>query len=238
MYYTDETWAREGSGFYKGEIKDLGQVAMGICKSSRPFTTEARFPLTADKAWISSMALLFGSSQDRTDTCDSPYKFEAPWNAFEFAFHVLKVKANLVVLSMAWLTQRHASVFCHLPQKPDMETLTYWVQRLEPVIRADQDGEIIVVLANRCGTEDDAVYAGTSTVLGIKNGEVSVYGLLGRGTEELLIVNTDEPPFAKLLNRSDQTEQPEKEPVAGEPASESAAPTGPPVQEAAASPRT
>lgn len=36
LYYTDETWAKEGNGFYRGEIKNLGKVAMGICKSSQP----------------------------------------------------------------------------------------------------------------------------------------------------------------------------------------------------------
>lgn len=31
LYYTDETWAREGKGFYSGKLDNLGQVAMGIC---------------------------------------------------------------------------------------------------------------------------------------------------------------------------------------------------------------
>lgn len=86
-----------------------------------------------------------------------------------------------------------------------METMTYWVQRLEPVIRSENEDEIIVIFANRCGIEDDVVYAGTSAVIGVKNGEVSVYGLLGRGVKELLIVNTDLPPFAKLVNRPEAT---------------------------------
>lgn len=104
---------------------------------------------------------------------------------------------------MAWLTQEDARTFTRLPQEPDMETLTYWVQRLEPIIRAEGEQEIIVVFANRCGVEGDTVYAGTSAVLGVQNGEVSVYGLLGRGSKELLVVNTDMPPFAKLVSRPD-----------------------------------
>ncbi|KAK3326468.1 carbon-nitrogen hydrolase [Apodospora peruviana] len=135
----------------------------------------------------------------------NPYKFEAPWHAFEFAFHILEVKANLVIMSMAWLTREHRSTFTPFPHDPDMETMTYWVQRLEPVIRSENQEEIIVVFCNRCGIEDDVVYAGTSAVLGVKNGEVSVYGLLGRGVKELLIVNTDLPPFAKLVNRPEGT---------------------------------
>jgi hypothetical protein len=81
-----------------------------------------------------------------------------------------------------------------------METLSYWLSRLEPLIRAETVGEIIVVIANRCGSEDDAVYAGTSTVLGIESGEVKVYGILGRGDKELLVVDTDRRPKAKLVS--------------------------------------
>lgn len=82
-----------------------------------------------------------------------------------------------------------------------METLTYWVQRLEPVIRTEGEHEIIVVFCNRTGLEDDAVYAGTSTVLGVADGEVNVYGILGRGVKDLLVVDTDDAPFAKLVQR-------------------------------------
>jgi protein N-terminal amidase len=32
LYYTDDTWAAEGPGFYSGKIANLGKVAMGICK--------------------------------------------------------------------------------------------------------------------------------------------------------------------------------------------------------------
>ncbi|KAK3327348.1 carbon-nitrogen hydrolase [Cercophora scortea] len=175
LYYTDETWAREGDGFFAGEIEEFGQVAMGICMDI------------------------------------NPYKFESPWHAFEFAFHVLEVHANLVILSMAWLTREDRETFTPFSQEPDMETITYWIQRLEPIIRAEKEEEIIVVFCNRCGIEDDVVYAGTSAVLGIKNGEVSVYGLLGRGVKELLVVNTDLPPFAKLVNRPEPTAAEEDE---------------------------
>lgn len=125
---------------------------------------------------------------------------------------------------MAWLTQQPETLFCLTPRLPDMETLTYWVQRLEPVIRAEQEGEIIVVLANRCGVEGGAVYAGTSAVLGIRYGEVAVYGLLGRGQNELLVVDTDDPPFGKLSLSPDPTPQPEGEPHTVDPASEIPAP--------------
>jgi hypothetical protein len=133
-------------------------------------------------------------------TLSSPYKFEAPWNAWEFAYHILHREANLVILSMAWLTREDARSYSRAPKEPDMETLSYWLARLEPVIRAEEEGEIIVVLANRCGIEDEAVYAGSSAVLGIQGGEVKVYGILGRGEKELLVVDTTLRPQAKLVS--------------------------------------
>lgn len=90
-----------------------------------------------------------------------------------------------------------------------MDTLIYWVQRLEPIIRDESHEEIIVVFCNRTGMEDDVVYAGTSAVIGIKDGEVSVYGVLGRGEKNILVVDTDDKPFGKLVHRP---ETPVKEP--------------------------
>ncbi|KAI1824630.1 carbon-nitrogen hydrolase [Xylaria intraflava] len=181
LYYTDESWALEGSGFFNDPIDGIGQVAMGICMDI------------------------------------NPYKFEAPWNAYEFAFHVLDVAANIVILSMAWLTRENAVVFGSQPKEPDMETLTYWITRLEPLIRAETEEEIIVIFANRTGVEDDAVYAGTSAVLGIQNGEVTVYGLLGRGERKLLVVDTEKSGVAKLVYRPDRDAHETDEASGGEP---------------------
>jgi hypothetical protein len=98
---------------------------------------------------------------------------------------------------MAWPTDQERGSYSKPLQQPDMEALAGWLARLEPLIRAER-GEIIVVFANRCGVEDDAIYAGTSAVLGIDAGEVKVYGVLGRGEEGLLIVDTSKPPVARL----------------------------------------
>lgn len=38
-------------------------------------------------------------------------------------------------------------------------------------------------------------------MVGIKDGEVKVYGILGRGVKDLLVVDTEEQPFAKLIQR-------------------------------------
>lgn len=104
---------------------------------------------------------------------------------------------------MAWMTREEPRKFTRMPNEPDMETLTYWVTRLEPLIRQDTREEIIVVFCNRCGNEDDVLYAGTSAVIGILDGEVRVYGLLGRGEKELLVVDTNDKPYAKMVHRTE-----------------------------------
>lgn len=106
---------------------------------------------------------------------------------------------------MAWLTNEDARSFSRTPREPDMDTVSYWLSRLEPLIRADATGEIIVVLANRTGTEGDATYAGTSAVFGIHDGEVKVYGLLGRGERALLVVDSTMEPYARLVSRAATT---------------------------------
>lgn len=91
---------------------------------------------------------------------------------------------------------------------------------MEPLIRADTSDEIIVVFCNRCGIEDDTVYAGTSAVIGILNGEVNVYGILGRCEESLLIVDTGSRPLGKLVTCSEREADPEA--PRGEPAGSTA----------------
>lgn len=113
------------------------------------------------------------------------------------------MQANLVIVSMAWMTREEPRQFSRMPNEPDLNTLTYWVARLEPLIRAESEDEIIVVFCNRTGVEDDAIYAGTSAVIGIQAGEVKVYGVLGRGQRELLVVDTADAPYAKLVHRPD-----------------------------------
>lgn len=148
------------------------------------------------------MSSLFFTHQRSALCADipSPYKLEAPWDAFEFGFHVLKAQANVVIMTMAWQTHQDHASFNSTTQEPDLETLVYWVQRLEPLIRAGHEEETIVVFCNRTGAEGEATYTGTSAVLGIKRGEVYVYGVLGRGVNDLLVVDTSQPPRSKLTD--------------------------------------
>ncbi|KAM3526560.1 hypothetical protein NHJ13051_003400 [Beauveria bassiana] len=132
----------------------------------------------------------------------NPYKFEAPWEAYEFSNHALETGARLIVLSMAWCTNADQEEFFLKPNEPDMDTLLYWITRLQPIISINSNQETIIVFGNRCGAEGDATYVGTSTVIGVKSGEISLYGILGRDEESLLVVDTNAIPYAKMRLQS------------------------------------
>jgi protein N-terminal amidase len=79
-----------------------------------------------------------------------------------------------------------------------MDTLSYWLVRLKPLLAIDEPKEVIIVLANRTGVEGDAVYASISAAIGIERGYVKLYGVLERGEKEILMVDTSKPR-GKLL---------------------------------------
>ncbi|KAL5356548.1 carbon-nitrogen hydrolase [Aspergillus floccosus] len=161
LYYTDETWAAEGD-------------------AARSFHTLTLGPPSSPSS--KAVATSFGICMDI-----NPYRFEAPFTAWEFAHRVLDSKTQLVVLSMAWLTLLSREELDRLADRPDMDTFNYWIQRFLPLVRkrmqhsVDVDGEgdeagkqIIIVFANRAGEEagedgaSPARYAGTSTILAIR----------------------------------------------------------------------
>ncbi|OOF92742.1 hypothetical protein ASPCADRAFT_8378 [Aspergillus carbonarius ITEM 5010] len=161
LYYTDETWAAEGNpeqGFHQLTFRNLNQNTLE-----------------------SHIATSFGICMDI-----NPYRFEAPFTAWEFANRVLDTKSELVILSMAWLTSVSREELDFLADKPDLDTLNYWIQRLVPLLRkrmgheANFDGDdsdhgkkIVIVFANRAGEEQGAEgesparYAGTSAIVAI-----------------------------------------------------------------------
>ncbi|KAK2698786.1 hypothetical protein QWA68_002686 [Fusarium oxysporum] len=181
-------------------VNSEGETIANYRKSFLYYTDES-WALEGDEGFFEGYITGLGNTSIGICMDLNPYKYEAPWDAFEFAFHVLEAGSNLVIVSMAWMTREEPRKFTRMPNEPDIETLTYWVTRLEPLIRQDTREEIIVVFCNRCGNEEEVLYAGTSAVVGIVDGEVRVYGLLGRGERELLVVDTNDKPYAKLVQR-------------------------------------
>ena len=184
LYYTDDTWAKEGSGFYAGVLPmgESGQQvksAAGICMDI------------------------------------NPYKFEAPWTAYEFANHARESRARVVILSMAWLTHLSFEDLAEQAMAPDTNTVAYWVERLRPLMdgATGAEHEVIIVCANRVGTEGtcprigDVKYAGSSCVMSLKKGqEVRIWDIFGRAQEGLLLVDTQGPAGFTIAERPESKE--------------------------------
>ncbi|KAF2861929.1 carbon-nitrogen hydrolase [Piedraia hortae CBS 480.64] len=176
LYYTDETWAE----------------------------TEYDPPSGPPPFYCAPMRGLGDGAPIGVGICMdiNPHRFEAPWAAYEFANAMVSGGAKLVVLSMAWLAQPTQTELPHAPDQPDLNTITYWINRFVPLLT--NDTPVDVVFANRCGSEDTVTYAGSSCVMRFNRGSVSMYSreqggvaVLGRNEEGLLIVDTSTaPPFS------------------------------------------
>lgn len=149
----------------------------------------------------------------------NPHRFLAPWSDYEFATAALAPvpplasspdvptprSANpLIVVSMAWLSHLTASEIAAEPAAPDVATVAYWVERFQPVVERSKEvpGPWYVVLANRCGTEKSVCYAGSSTVIKVQDGGVSLFETCGRGEERVCVVDLEgEPRFSVRSGR-------------------------------------
>ena len=128
----------------------------------------------------------------------NPHQFTAPWTLYELASYSLASDTQLLLLSMAWLTHQSTFDLLAQPDKPDLGTLSYWVERLVPLVN-NKDHEIIVVFANRCGEEPpDARYAGSSWIGKVGFGKVKIWDIAGKSEETLVSIETDQEPLYTL----------------------------------------
>lgn len=128
----------------------------------------------------------------------NPHQFTAPWTLYELASYSLNSSAQLLVLSMAWLTHKTSSELLESPGDPDLETLSYWIERMVPLVK-NHECEIVVVVANRCGEEPiDTRYAGTSWIGRVGFGKVKIWDTAGKAEEKLLLIDTDQDPKYEL----------------------------------------
>jgi protein N-terminal amidase len=187
LYYTDETWAQEGQGFFAGVL-----------------------PMGASGQQTKAVA---GICMDI-----NPYKFEAPWTAYEFAHHARESRAKLVILSMAWLTHLTVQDLIDQMMLPDANTVGYWAERFRPLMDADNgsEQEVIVVCANRVGVDGisprigEVKYAGSSCVFSMKKGQdIRIWDIFGRAQEGILLVDTKGPAgFTIASNDNAETRMP------------------------------
>ncbi|KAI8138512.1 N-terminal asparagine amidohydrolase-like protein [Fennellomyces sp. T-0311] len=83
----------------------------------------------------------------------NPYQFKAPFDAYEFANFHLDQGTQIIVCCMAWLQSSQV-----------MDTISYWAQRLAPLILQSKR-RVCVVACNRTGSERGSTFAGGSSVL-------------------------------------------------------------------------
>lgn len=172
LYYTDETWAKEGQGFFAGvlPIGSSGQrlkAAAGICMDINPYKFESPWTAyefanhareTRAKIIVLSMAWLTHLSTE------------------ELAEQVTLPDTSTVGY---WVERL----------RPLMDSAT------------GAEEEVVVICANRTGIEGicprigEVKYAGSSCVFSLKKGQdsVRIWDILGRGQEGLLIVDTKHP---------------------------------------------
>jgi protein N-terminal amidase len=208
LFYSDEVWAEEGpEGFFAGEVP-LGPARNGEVGSE-----------VQNGVRKAGVKIAAGICMDI-----NPYQFTAPWAAYEFTTHARKAKAELVVLSCAWLTHISAENIRTMPTQPDLSTLGYWVERFSPLVGPAAGGgeqnEVVLVIANRTGDEGMAErvgevrYAGSSCVMSLRKGEerrVRIWDILGKAEEAVLVVDTDEDARFTLGRRKTESEDDESE---------------------------
>lgn len=171
LYYTDETWAQESDTKWLTTSLPVNLKSSPLCGSGLETITT------------------FGICMDL-----NPHQFTAPWTLYELATHTLATKTQLLLLSMAWLTSLDSTELAASAMEPDMATLSYWIERLVPLV-TNTDREVVVVFANRCGEEPGgARYAGTSWVGKVGGGTIQIWGISGKAEEKVLSVETNEKP--------------------------------------------
>lgn len=160
LYMKDETWAQEGAGE----------------NPKKPF-------FHGDLGMLGKVSL--GICMDI-----NPYRFMTPYSMKEFSNAALQAGSSIVAISMAWLTLLPWEEMVARAKEPDTETITYWLERFSPYHERNSPEEVTLVLANRCGREGDAWYAGTSCVMRIRDGKVEIFDMLGRMEEKCLVIDT------------------------------------------------
>ncbi|OAA41914.1 asparagine amidohydrolase [Beauveria brongniartii RCEF 3172] len=165
---------------------DFGKITIGQCMLKRPHDFDEEKGLIC---WFSLRRSIV------TDLGEREFSNDPETTAF--AQHMLAVNSYAAIISMAW-AKEDPDFSSKPPYKPDEYALSCWVARLEPLVQAKRKQETLIVLCNTTGPD---TYAGTSAVLGIKDGEVLVYDYLGSSQEGLLVVDTSKYPVHKLSPR-------------------------------------
>ncbi|KAL8700943.1 MAG: hypothetical protein Q9201_005181 [Fulgogasparrea decipioides] len=209
LYYSDEVWAQESpEGFATTDLDFPVRTPESISTTSHYRSTSVTGSATkANEPHVRSPKSSPLPTTQRTTFAIcmdlNSYQFLPSSNMHPLSVHVLASSTSLLVLSTAWITSLPSSLLDAQPTRPDADTLSYWFERLSPLIQHPEK-EFICVFANRCGEEAGKMhpnevgegrgvrYAGSSWVGKVGRKKVVLGGVLGRAAEEILVVDTEE----------------------------------------------
>lgn len=165
LYETDDTW-----GCAENPDKGFSPVTLRLGPERKPITTS------------------IGICMDL-----NPYKFEAPFNEFEFSMLCRRHGSQLVLVPTAWLSPESPSIdesasedeklksarewetklSSQSPEHANQlyEMIDYWILRFFPFLRHPYNllprllNKTTVVICNRTGIETDTMYGGSSCIL-------------------------------------------------------------------------
>ncbi|KAJ3406269.1 Carbon-nitrogen hydrolase [Chytriomyces hyalinus] len=120
----------------------------------------------------------------------NPYRFESPFEEFEFAHFHKEAETDFVSASMAWVLSPGDSA--RKASTPLSGTLNYWATRMMPMIDStvNSSKRIIMAVCNRVGGENGTDFCGSSCVLEFANGGASLLGAMGYKQEGFIVVDT------------------------------------------------
>jgi protein N-terminal amidase len=138
----------------------------------------------------------------------NPFRFTAPFEAYELASFCVEHDVDLLVMPMAWLApsdERHQleSDQAAAPPQPSLSTINYWALRCKPFFQPPKPpvppaelGEDrlhkqrYLITANRVGRERDSIFGGSSCVLQMKPNERPLLVECLNSAEEACLVTT------------------------------------------------
>ena len=182
LYYTDESWAAEGSGFFCGSLGSLGKVSLGICMDINPYQFEAPW----DKYEFATHALTGGarlvvmSMAWLTSLPKEEMAAEPDEPALETVSYWLQRFSPLIEASQAGAED----VVVVFSNRVGSETNE--VRQL-----TTKSGQIIPL-------GESVSYAGSSCAMRFSGGKVSILDMMGKGEEGLLVFDTDDVSIVSL----------------------------------------
>ncbi|KAJ8611449.1 hypothetical protein MRB53_037968 [Persea americana] len=180
LYYTDEIWASEGSGFFCGEVGSLGIMAHGICMDINPYQftapwTDYEFATYSLKGNAKLIVL------------------STAWLTHTPREELLEAPAEPDGQTLIYWMER----FKPLSSALDQTFIVVFANRIGT--EANRAGTFRAKNGQEFEQEPFGNFAGSSCVMRFKDGRVEVIDYLGQAEEKLLLVDTSDVSYTSSL---------------------------------------